>query len=317
MLFKRDERFLALRRGRWGLGWAVLGLAAGAGVFFLGSLTVWLVVQSLSAGLAGDVAFNVAMSPDIGPMVGNPYTLLNFLILGTVLPVSVWVAARLQAQRLTDFIWLEGTFRWSHFWRMAAAFWLVLLMSSPILFLFYADDVVFRPGAFANPVFLAASIAVIAVQTFGEELVFRGYLFRVWGGLLLRPVLTAVLWAVAFALLHVDNPDVRIDPVPALLSLILFALFAQWLVSRTGALDAAWGLHFATNISGFLIIQMKPGYDSDASLIIYTDRILAEGGSYAFDLFGYLVMFGGFAAMWLLVTQPRSPFFIPGRDSIT
>jgi membrane protease YdiL (CAAX protease family) len=306
----RDDRLLSWRRGRWKPVWAVLGFVAALVMFVALSLTAWFTVRDFAGSEAEKAQVLAAMGDNVGPMVGNPYSILNFLMIGVGGLLMVGLAATIQRQRLADFIVLAGTFRWQRFWRMAGALAVLQAVSLVLTLQFYAEDIVFRSGAFQNPLFLAAVVALIAIQTFGEELFFRGYLFHSWGAIVPRPVLVALFWSAVFALIHIWNPDVALDPVPSLLSIFLFALFAQWLVSRTGALDAAWGLHFANNIAAFLLIQAKPGYESDTALIQFTDTVLANGGSYALDPVNYGAMIGGYALLWWLVTNPRSPFFL-------
>ncbi len=310
----RDERLLGWRRGRWKPVWAVLALVAALVMFVALSLTVWFTLRDLAGSEDEKAQVLAAMGDNAGPMVGNPYSILNFLMIGVGGLVMVGLAAAIQQRRLTDFIILAGTFRWQRFWRMVAALAVLQAVSLVLTLQFYAEDIVFRSGAFQNPLFLAAVVALIAIQTFGEELFFRGYLFHSWAAIVPRPMLVALFWSAVFALIHIWNPDVALDPVPSLLSIFLFALFAQWLVRRTGALDAAWGLHFANNIAAFLLIQAKPGYESDTSLIQFTDTVLANGGSYALDPLNYGAMIGGYALLWWLVANPRSPFFLEPND---
>jgi uncharacterized protein len=306
----RDERLLLWRRGRWKPVWAVLGLVASFVMFVALSLAVWFTLRDFAGSEDEKAQVLAAMGDNAGPVVGNPYSILNFLMIGVGGLVMVGLAAGIQRQRLADFIILAGTFRWQRFWRMAGALAVQQAISLVLILQFYAEDIVFRAGAFQNPLFLAALVALIAIQTFGEELFFRGYLFHSWAAIVPRPMLVALFWSAVFALIHFWNPDVALDPVPSLLSIFLFALFAQWLVSRTGALDAAWGLHFANNVAAFLLIQARPGYESDTSLIQFTDTVLANGGSYALDPVNYGAMIGGYTLLWWLVTNPRSPFFL-------
>jgi uncharacterized protein len=314
LIVAHDERLLVWRRGRWKAGWAALGVIAALVMFVALSLSAWFTVRDFAGNEVEKAQVLAAMGDNAGPMVGNPYSILNFLMIGVGGLVMVGLAAGIQRQSLTGFIVLAGTFRWQRFWRMAGALAVLQAVSLVLTLQFYAEDIVFRAGAFQNPLFLAALVALIAIQTFGEELFFRGYLFHTWVAIMPRPVLVALFWSAVFALIHVWNPDVALDPVPSLLSIFLFALFAQWLVSRTGALDAAWGLHFANNMVAFLLIQAKPGYESDTALIQFTDSILATGGSYALDPINYGAMVGGYALLLWLVTNPRSPFFLEPND---
>ena len=275
------------RKGRWRFGWALLATAATIVLFVMLSIGASIALRDLAALLDLGELFSTATGERSGILVGNPFSLANLLFSGR------------------------------RFRRMAGAFALVQLATLPLLLAFTAEDVRFRPGAFADPVFLLACVGLIAVQSFGEELFFRSFLYHAWGAVWPRPIPVAIGVSAFFALVHAWNPDIAIDPLPGLLSIFLFGLFAQWLVARTGSLDAAWGLHFANNLVALLGAQATPGYVGDASLIAYTDSVLASGGSYAADPLFYLALFGGFAALVWLVVDRRSPFHLEPETGIS
>lgn len=306
----RSASLRAWRFGRWGFGWALLATFASVILFVLLSIGVWVFARGLAIGGDAAQSFAAATADNAGPLVGNPWSLLNFLAIGLIGLAIVWAAAAIQNRSLTDYAALRGTFSWRRFRRMAGAFAALQVAAIALTLLLLAEDVRLRPGAFADPLFLAACIAVIAVQSFGEELFFRGFLHHAWGAVFPRPVVVAIGVSAFFAVIHAWNPDVALDPVPGLASIFAFSLFAHWLVARTGSLDAAWGLHFMNNLAAFLVIQGKPGYESDTSVIEYTDAVLAKGGSYAGDPTFWLAMFAGFALLAWMVTDARSPFHL-------
>lgn len=300
-------RLLGCRTGRWRLGWAFAGTLTAVVLFIALTIVFVVALRDLTAGTALASSLALAVAENTGPLVGNPFSLINFLTIGLFAFAVVGAAAAIQHRRLEDFILLSGTFRWRRFWRMVIAFALIQVVATWLAIGWLSADWEVRPGAFADPLFLAAMVVLIALQSFGEELFFRGYLYHSWGAVLPRPVLAATGCALVFAAVHAWNPDVAIDPMPGLASIFAFALLAQWLVIRTGALDAAWGLHFANNLTAFLVVQVKPGYDSDTSLIQYTDAVWTAGGSYAADPTYWFGLAAGFAALLWLADSPRSP----------
>ncbi len=305
------------RAGRWQLGWALLATVAAIILFVFLSIGASIALRDLATLLDLDDPFSAATGERSGIIVGNPFSLANFLLIGLLGLALTWAAAAIQGRGLGDWLTLGGIFSGQRFWRVAGAFAIVQLATLPLLLAFTAEDVRVRPGAFADPIFLVACVALIAVQSFGEELFFRGFLYHAWGAVWPRPVPVAMGVSAFFALVHAWNPDVALDPVPGLLSIFLFGLFAQWLVARTGSLDAAWGLHFANNLVALLGAQATPGYVGDASVIAYTDSVLAGGGSYAANPLFHLSLFGGFAALaWLLVDR-RSPFHLEPRVGVS
>jgi len=309
-----SDHLRAWRFGRWGIGWTLLATIASALLFVLLSIGLWVLIRDLTVNAETAETFRAATAENAGPLVGNPYSLLNLLAIGLLGIAVTWAAAAIQGRSLVDYITLRGAFQWRRFWRMAGAFAALQAVATVCVLTVVAEDVRVRPGAFADPIFLAACVALIAVQSFGEELFFRGFIYHAWGAIWPRPVLAAIGSAAVFALIHAWNPDVALDPVPGLLSIFLFALFAHWLTARTGSLDAAWGLHFANNIAAFLLVQAKPGYDSDTSIVQYTDSVLARGGSYASDPLWWIGTLAGAAALVWLASGLRSPFRLDRAD---
>jgi uncharacterized protein len=309
----RDERLLALRHGRWRFWWAVAGFIV-LNVLSLAAMGAMLVgLDHLSSTLGGSDLFANVRAGDMGLILGNPFSLYGFILLGVSLPPAVWVCTRLHGQPGFSYFVLYGGFQWSRFWRAALATLITGIPGVVLALAFYGDDLVFRFDALRYPLLLITALAAIVIQTFGEELVFRGYLYHAWSRIFPRPVLVTIIWSVVFICLHIGNADIIRDPVPGLVSIFVFALFAQWLTVRTGSLDAAWGLHFMNNIIATLIISTKPGPETNATLVEYTDRVLSAGGSYALDPIGYLIMAGSYWLFWWSVTDRRSPFYIAPR----
>jgi membrane protease YdiL (CAAX protease family) len=304
---------LSLRHGRWRFWWALAGFIL-LNVLALAAMFVILMgFDQLAAVLGGADLLAYARSGDTGLILENPYSLYGFVLLGISLPPAVWACTRMHGQPGFSYFVLYGDFRWSRFWRAGLAALITGVPGFILALVFYGDDLVFRFDVLGYPLLLAATVGVVAIQTFGEELVFRGYLYHAWARIFPRPVLVATVLSAVFASLHIGNADVVRDPVPALVGLFVFALFTQWLTVRTGSLDAAWGLHFMNNIIASLVVSAKPGPETNATLVEYTDRVLTAGGSYALDPVGYLLMAGGFWLFWWSVTDRRSPFYLEPR----
>ncbi len=302
------------RIGRWTLGWTLAGTAAAivvAACAVIG-LVFWL-VRLFADRPATGAAFDLAAQPNAGVLLGNPFTLQAFLVIGIGFLLPVLVGARVQGHAVTDFIVLHGGFSWRRFWRSGGALVAVTVLLLPLTLGVYGEDAQWSLASLGVPVFVVATVAVIAVQTFAEEALFRGYLYHAWLRVIPSPALVAVFWSAVFSALHWANPDVQRDPVPGMISLMAFALFAQWLTVRTGNLDAAWGLHFGTNVMATFGLNVLPGYVTDAPLLQYTDRVLAAGGSYALDPIAYAGLAVALGLQALAVAHPRSPFFVAPR----
>jgi membrane protease YdiL (CAAX protease family) len=225
----------------------------------------------------------------------------------------VLVAALIQGHRASDFLVLHGGFSWSRFWRSGGAFLATMLPFLPPTILLYGGDPQWSFASLRYPLFVCATIGVIAVQTFAEEALFRGYLYYAWLRVIPSPALVAIFWSAVFSALHWSNPDIQRDPIVGMLGLMSFSLFAQWLTVRTGSLDAAWGLHFTNNMFLTFGLNATPGHLTDAAVLQYTDRVYAAGGSYALDPIVYVFWVVGYALQFAAVLHPRSPFYLAPR----
>ncbi len=167
--------------------------------------------------------------------------LFGLLILGLALAVRVC-----HHKRALD---LVG--EWS--WRAVAngfAIWLGVLALATLA------DFAVSPKGFsvtASPAtlpFAAIALAGLAVQTFAEEYVFRGYVTQ---GLLLltkRPLVTSVLSGLLFGSMHIPNGW------PQAASAVVSGIVLAWLAIRTRSIAFTWGLHFANNsFAGIVVVS--------------------------------------------------------------
>jgi membrane protease YdiL (CAAX protease family) len=92
------------------------------------------------------------------------------------------------------------------------------------------------------------AIPALAVQTFTEEFVFRGYATQ---GLLLglrRPLVASILSGVIFAAVHIPNG------APQAASALLFGSVISYAAIRTGSLAFGFGVHLANNVFGGVVV---------------------------------------------------------------
>lgn len=142
---------------------------------------------------------------------------------------------------------LLGDWRWSS-WLSGAGVWIIVLSLAAL------SDYLIAPGGFrisAGPEtlrLLAWAAPALLVQTFAEEVIFRGFVTQ---GLLLgvRSVLpAAVLSGIAFGAMHIPNGG------PQAASATLLGIVLALVVIRTGSLAFASGLHFANNLFGAVVL---------------------------------------------------------------
>jgi membrane protease YdiL (CAAX protease family) len=305
-----DPAFVAQRQGRWSFGWVTAATVVAAMTSLISVFVVVGALQTYADWSGGSLAIMQAFEPNTAALLGNPYSLAPFFMLGVALPAAVWLAARIQGRRFSEFCQPAGDFRWRNFWRMTGSYMAGLIIGLPLTYAMMADAPVLRLDLFTQPFFLAAAVSVIAIQTFGEEVAFRGYLLHAWGAIWPKRMIISLILAGIFTWLHVGNSDIMRDPVPILIAFFAGEVFAYWLVYRTGSLDACWGQHFINNINALLLINILPNQTNTAALIQYTDATWAAGESYALSPMFYLSLIMGLGLSYLFAVHPRSPFYI-------
>ncbi|PWB97584.1 CPBP family intramembrane glutamic endopeptidase [Salinibacterium hongtaonis] len=145
---------------------------------------------------------------------------------------------------------VAGRLRWSWLGRLAlpaivvfaVTFGLQLFAIPPL----FGDEIV-GPQIGANTLALIiVTLLLVPVQATAEEYVFRGYLMQAIGGWLKHPAWAILLPVPLFMAGHIYD-------IWGLLDVGVFAVFAGWLVWRTGGLEAAIAAHVVNNGVIFLL----------------------------------------------------------------
>lgn len=166
------------------------------------------------------------------------------LIFGGVLLGFIGAARLIQGKRFSDII---GAWRWRAF-AFGTGLWLTFLGLGALV------DFAVNPGGFAitassatGPL-AAAALFGLAIQTFMEEFIFRGWLTQ---GLLLatrRPIIAAVISGALFGALHIPNGT------PQAIEATFFGVVTALIVIRTGGLAFTYGLHLVNNLFGAVVV---------------------------------------------------------------
>lgn len=162
-----------------------------------------------------------------------------------LLLLSFVAAARIfHGKRFGDII---GAWRWRLFGR-GVAIWVVVLLASTLIDFLIAPTG-FKVTANAQTLTLAAvALGGLAIQTFAEEFVFRGYLTQ---GLLVatrRVIPTALISGVLFGAMHIPNGW------PQAASATVFGVILALIAIKTGGIAFTSGLHLANNVFGAVVL---------------------------------------------------------------
>jgi len=101
-------------------------------------------------------------------------------------------------------------------------------------------------------VFLVAT-PLIFVQSAAEELLFRGYMFRMFRSLKNGAFWSILISSLTFALVHGYNPEMLSNGIWGPLYYLVGAIFLGIVAYHTNGLAAPIGIHFATNLFNFTI----------------------------------------------------------------
>jgi membrane protease YdiL (CAAX protease family) len=208
----------------------ILTIAFGAAVIALGELA-----HILPADMAEQI-----QHPDRPAMFfGVTATIFGLLVLGFALAIR-WV----HHKRARD---LLGAWSWRGYgWGFAA--WAVVVVVTALL------DFAIAPTGFkvtAGPqvgVLAVMALAGLAIQTFAEEFVFRGYITQ---GLVLaikRPLPAAVVSGLIFGAVHIPNG------LPQAVSATVFGVVLALIAIRTGGIAFGCGLHLANNLFAAIVL---------------------------------------------------------------
>lgn len=223
-------------------------LAVVAAVLLLASVIAALMLMGIAPP---DLAAQIQKPRHVVPFYLGIAGIFGALALGLLLAVRL-----LHGKRFRD---LVGRWRWG-FFAYGFAVWLVVMIALSLV------DVAIAPGGFSvsasrETMFLAfAALVGIGIQTFSEELIFRGYVTQ---GILLalkKPLIAAVVSGLFFGMVHIPNG------IPQALNAAVFGIVCAMLAIRTGSIALTSGLHLANNyfgaallVSGSDVFQGSPG----------------------------------------------------------
>jgi uncharacterized protein len=209
-------------------------------LFVASVLGVLLVLALLLAHLASPEAI-AGISDPSRPV---PFFIGVFVTFGLLLAGFVAAPWLVQGKRFGDML---GRWRWRAVVIGAGVWGLAQIVAT-------AADLVVAPHALrvsastASLLLALVATPALAMQTFTEEFVFRGYITQGLFLALRRPLPTSVLSGAIFAAAHIPNG------APQALSALLFGSVIAFAAMRTGSLALGFGVHLANNLFGSVVV---------------------------------------------------------------
>lgn len=239
------ERYLEPARRRPEFWRFLAGLALIAAVYFA---TVIALVAALAAGGGTGAASALAQAE-------TPRSALLLLASFAGLAIGPVLAARaLHGRGPGTLVGPRARFRRD----FRVAFVTVMAVFAPVVVLVIAFGGVspnLPPATWL--LLLPLGLAGLALQTFAEELVFRGYILQQLAARFRSPLVWAILPSLAFGAVHYDPALPGVSALIVIGSATLFGLIATDLTARSGSLGAAWGFHLANNVVAVLVLATR------------------------------------------------------------
>ncbi len=311
------------RRGRMGGGWLerfgymLLALVIAAVLVLAINVAVIFALQ-YAAGLRGESAlFDAAVTlENIAP--GNPYTFIVLALVGVGFAVPCLVISKWYRGQWWNALTYDAPFRWYNFVKAATAYSLLLLTG--VAYGLWTTPELYRvtsiltdpPPAYA--IWFGVGLVTIFIQSFGEEIFFRGLLPRILGAVLPLRLIAVGAVMLFFVSLHAANPDVAIDLKFILILFFVMEILYFTVLFRTRSIAATWGIHWVNNAFIFLLVSTEPGRTSSMVPFVYTDPVWSKGASYLMNPVIYLEFGAGLALLCVLLFWKHSPFYLPWHD---
>ena len=256
-------------------------------------LFVWLILGSMPA-VALLMLSGATSAEALSPLAYFLAAMASFVCL----LAGLWLAVRLVHGRpFASLIRVGGPIRWR---RAAQGFgvWFglaaLLALAEALL---YPGRYAFTLDAGPFVVFAVLVIGLVPIQAGTEELVFRGYVLQTAGQWLRRPWVLCALSGLLFALPHLGNPEIAVNPWLLLAYNFSFGVFAALITLKDDGLELALGLHTANNLFAALLANY-PNSALPTPALFTVDTL-----DPVFNLAASLV---GFAAFYGIVFRRRA-----------
>lgn len=258
--------------------------------------------------------FSFMQNEDAIFVPGNVYSFLVIGVYGAVLCVLTVLFNGFHQKRLALCLTYHVPFSWVPFWKAAGASSVLFAAGCLYYFAFDTQNLSVRSLEQEDLKWLGLGMAILLVQTLGEEVFFRSYLLRVWGAAFPYRLIVVSLLVVTFVALHGVNPDIQTDFWFFIILFVITEFLYYWMLFRTGSVMATWGMHWVNNVFAILVLTVVPGWENNIAILTYRDPVLLAGGSYLFDVWAYVLQFFGIAGFVFLIVWKRSPFYLPAAD---
>ena len=233
---------------------------------FLGSVPLLLDLKFHGYSFSQFTSMN-----DMIKILGKSRFLLHILFPFLLVFISLWIGIKFFHKR--PFLSLFNNF--SHFrWKRVLSSFIIWMIGMSIILGFTiigSDEIVlnFDLQKFIPLFFI--SIVFIPIQTTTEELFFRSYLSQGIHPFIKNGLLTILMTSLAFALLHIFNPEVQKIGNILILYYLITGIFLGLITLMDDGIELAMGYHAANNFfTSIMITNDWQVFRTDAVFIDYS-----------------------------------------------
>lgn len=228
--------------------------------------------------------------PDLATQVQHPdhpatFFLTTAFMFGLMIVGFALAIRWLHRKRFGDVL---GAWTWRQY-LLGFGVWIPVLVVTALIDLALAPSGFKFTGGTHLVSLTAMALAALAIQTFAEEFVFRGYLTQ---GLLLatkQPLVAALISGLLFGSIHIPNG------VPQAASATVFGVVMALIAIRTGGIAFTSGLHLANNLFAAVVLvssndafKGSPGlFSQDTPQLMWWDAV---AGGIALALVAFVLM---------------------------
>jgi len=248
---------------------------------------VGIVVGMIATGHSSPAAIKAMTMAMQDPKNSGSFFALIAVTFGALL-LSLWAMARLiQGKRFGDIV---GRWRWSLVGK-GFALWFGVVTLSVLL------DFALRPKGFSvapairAPLFILWAAPALALQTFTEEFIFRGWITQGLVRAFKRPWVASLISGLIFGAAHVPNGRVQ-----AASATVLGVVFV-YMAIKTGGLALGWGVHLVNNLFAGIVVVSSSDVFNGAPGLFYQNTPGLEGVDLMFNVAAPLI------AAWFLLRK--------------
>ena len=269
-----QTKFLDLARQGKNDWWRyLLSVAVILFVWLLSSTVAALVLIGIGFSNGGSIAIdpNTSEIAGVDPLWTVTILLLSFLPLLASLLLSVrFIHNRPVTSLITPLLKID----WKRIAIGFVGFGLLLVVACTVESFLFPGRYQFTFKPLDTLKFAPVILLLVPFQAASEELLFRGYMMQGIGLLTRRAWIPVVISSLIFMLMHISNPEAKVDTLLALGNYLVLALLFALVTIKDNRLELAIGMHIVNNV---LVLLVNTTVSSLPVPPVFTVTILDAG----------------------------------------